>query len=349
MLDVLISFDSTGSMYPCLAEARRKISEIITRLFNEYPDLRVGIIAHGDYCDRDTTYVISEFQLSDNRADIVQFVNTVKPTNGGDGDECYELVLNRARTFGWRDEVKKIMIMVGDANPHMPGYRYHDHVNMLNWKMEARMLAVENDVTIYTVKCLNGSSTFWNEVARIGNGVKLDLHQFNNILELFSLVVYKSISNDRVEVYQQELQSAGLLNRNLASIIDSLLGKSTARVVTEHEGLREVDPTRFQMLHVDHTCAIKSFVETSGVPYKKGRGFYELTKREEVQERKEIVLRNKLTGDMFSGSAARDLVGLPYGERGNLYPKYGFDYDIFVQSTSVNRKLMPHTRFLYET
>jgi hypothetical protein len=33
---------------------------------------------------------------------------------------------------------------------------------------------------------------------------------------------------------------------------------------------------------------------------------------------------------------------------GKVHPKYGFDYDVFIQSTSANRKLIGGTRFLYE-
>ena len=50
-IDILISFDTTGSMYPCLSQVIRNISELSVKLFNEIDDLRIGLIAHGDYCD----------------------------------------------------------------------------------------------------------------------------------------------------------------------------------------------------------------------------------------------------------------------------------------------------------
>ncbi len=46
------------------------------------------------------------------------------------------------------------------------------------------------------------------------------------------------------------------------------------------------------------------------------------------------------------------MLGLPYGERGKIGPRNLTgdiqEYDVFVQSTSWNRDLMPNTRFLYE-
>ena len=102
------------------------------------------------------------------------------------------------------------------------------------------------------------------------------------------------------------------------------------------------------MLHVDITTPINDFVRATGAVFKIGRGFYELTKPELVQERKEVVLRDK-TGDMFSGEKARTMIGLPFGVRGRIRPmKKDFGYDVFIQSTSANRKLLAGTRFLYE-
>lgn len=67
-----------------------------------------------------------------------------------------------------------------------------------------------------------------------------------------------------------------------------------------------------------------------------------------VQEHKEVILRNKRTGDMFTGAEARNFVGLPFGERGKIRPKLFDDYEVYIQSTSYNRKLIPNTKFLYE-
>ena len=50
-VDVVFSFDTTGSMYACLAEVRRGVKEAISRLKKEVPGIRIAIIAHGDYCD----------------------------------------------------------------------------------------------------------------------------------------------------------------------------------------------------------------------------------------------------------------------------------------------------------
>ena len=54
--------------------------------------------------------------------------------------------------------------------------------------------------------------------------------------------------------------------------------------------------------------------------FNKGRGFYEFVKRVIIQEYKEVILQDKITGDFFSGKEARDIVGIPEG-RVTLSPK----------------------------
>ncbi len=70
-IEVVFSFDTTGSMYPCLSQTRKTIKENVNRLFKEVPNIRIGIIAHGDYCDRHSSYVTKHFDLSDNPTAMV--------------------------------------------------------------------------------------------------------------------------------------------------------------------------------------------------------------------------------------------------------------------------------------
>ena len=183
----------------------------------------------------------------------------------------------------------------------------------------------------------NDSKHFHTSLSKIWNTPLLSLHQFSDIEPLLFALTYKQDSDTRLEQYGTELESTGRLNRNLAAIIDQLLGKEVEpHVYTDYryepvrhrpisksrfsipDGLVPVDPTRFQMLHVDSNTDIKSFVENTGARFKKGMGFYELTKSETIQENKEVVLRDKVSGDMFTGKDARGLIGIPYGSRGTV-------------------------------
>lgn len=77
--------------------------------------------------------------------------------------------------------------------------------------------------------------------------------------------------------------------------------------------------------------------------YTQGSAFYQLTKPETVQAGKQLMVRDKATGNFFGGHEARNLLNLPSYEV-KIAPATHPDYDIFVQSTSWNRNLMPNTQ-----
>lgn len=83
--------------------------------------------------------------------------------------------------------------------------------------------------------------------------------------------------------------------------------------------------------------------------YRKGTGFYQLSKPEKaVQDYKIIVARNKNTGAVYGGTKQiRNLLGLPEYGTISLKPGDHGDWDLFIQSTSTNRILMPGTSALY--
>jgi hypothetical protein len=99
---------------------------------------------------------------------------------------------------------------------------------------------------------------------------------------------------------------------------------------------------------VDHDVDIKGFVQENGLTFRVGRGFYQFTRTVEVQRHKEVVLVNNATGAMWTGKAARAILGLPDDRTVSLRAGQIPGYTAFIQSTSNNRKLLAATKFLYE-
>ena len=98
----------------------------------------------------------------------------------------------------------------------------------------------------------------------------------------------------------------------------------------------------------DNEIQIRDFINAQGISYTKGKAFYQLTKREkEVQDYKKIVIKDKKAGKTYGGDAARDILGLPRYGTVPVSPGDHGGYDIYIQSTSVNRKLPAGTRVLY--
>jgi len=353
MIDIVIGFDTTGSMSPVISETRRKIKEVTTRLFTDIPDLRLGIVAFGDYCDMPKDYF--QLNLTNNKNDIIEFINKNHQTGGGDGDEYYELVIKKVREeFNWNKDAKKIFILIGDAEPHKVGYKYNNITYNIDWKEEAT-LSIEQGITIYGIQALGYKSSkyFYEEISRKTNGTKLDLAQFQHINQYLQAIIYKNTSEDLLDNYENEVKKEYAGNKLLSNMFNKL--RNRTEVISEHKyydasGLEliPVNPSRFQILHIDNTTTIKDFVTSTGAVFKTGKGFYQFTKPELIQERKEVVLRDKITGDMFTGDKARLLIGIEPGEKKKLKPTDLEKYDIFVQSTSYTRKLLSDTLFLYE-
>lgn len=91
---------------------------------------------------------------------------------------------------------------------------------------------------------------------------------------------------------------------------------------------------------------IQDFIESRGHTFAKGKSFYQLTKSETVQASKNILMREIKTGAIYGGAEAREILGLP-GADIKVKPTDFSDWDIFVQSTSNNRKLVVGTNLLY--
>ena len=129
LLDMVIAFDTTGSMASFIEAVKVYVKELIPNLLKTNPNLMISIVAFGDYCDMPSAATFGNayqvLQLTKNENDLIKFISTANNTNGGDGDEFYELVLHKIRTeTDWRKDAKKAILLIADAEPHPIGYIY---------------------------------------------------------------------------------------------------------------------------------------------------------------------------------------------------------------------------------
>jgi len=101
---------------------------------------------------------------------------------------------------------------------------------------------------------------------------------------------------------------------------------------------------QFRLLDIDETGRVDEFVERMlNRPYKLGEAYYQLMKPETIQPQKEVAILAK--SKIYKGREARTLLGLP-DHHVRVAPSNFPDYEIFVQSTSNNRKLIEGTKLL---
>ncbi len=188
-VDIVFSFDTTGSMASVIQSVRENLQEIVDRLFKDIPNLRVGMIAHGDYCDYPN--MMWKMDLSNNIGDIKSFVKNSLDTNGGDYPECYEYVLYSAtRYFDWKSNVK-ILVVIGDAPPHNNGYilpkKMVDGDNYsrkldINWREEVKKCK-ENNIIIFSCHALpdtnDESKHFYHTISKETNGYYFCLNELS--------------------------------------------------------------------------------------------------------------------------------------------------------------------------
>lgn len=353
-LDLLIVFDDTGSMSSVRKQVRQKIDELTSTLFKEVKDLRIAVFIQNDYCDAPNELMMQDF--TDSASTIKKFVHSDSPCGGGDSDECYELSLNKARSLNWKSP-NRALVIIADAEPHKVGYTYRGIRYDLDWKVECAALA-EMDVQIYSVQALgNRSATyFYEQMARITNGVKLDLSQFAHVETYIKAIAYRQSGNlDKFENSDPQFKT----NLSLKNMFQKLRGFSGDRSLEDKMEFL----SKFQVLKVDTDgeTSIRDFVEMNGCTFQKGKGYYQLIERtadgkansEEVQANKEVIFVDKSTGEVNSDTfSCRKLLGVPFGTKGKVKPLQIPDvmdkYEIFIQSNSYNRKLDPGVKFLYE-
>ena len=177
ILDMVIAFDTTGSMSAYIDAVRQEVAELIPRLFKDNEDLRLGIVAFGDYCDMNNAQDFGDayqcLMPTNNENDIIKFVRETRNTSGGDGDEFYELVIKKiVEETPWREDSTRAILLISDAEPHPLGYTYKDYVvgNQIDWRKEASK-AAEMKIKIDTVTITD--SPWYKELSKMTNGISV--------------------------------------------------------------------------------------------------------------------------------------------------------------------------------
>jgi hypothetical protein len=130
-LDVIYALDTTASMRSWIERSKKTINYISNFLYNQNIDVRFNVIGYKDVCDRKcethTSYCpisckeskwvqISGFTKYPN--EIITFLKSVSASGGGDCPEDLFGALQIVSTQPWRENAKKVVIVISDAPPH---------------------------------------------------------------------------------------------------------------------------------------------------------------------------------------------------------------------------------------
>ena len=193
-LDMVIAFDTTGSMAAYIGAVRQEVADLIPKLFKDNPDLRLGIVAFGDYCDMINSQEFGKayqyIMPTENENELVRFIKESQDTSGGDGDEFYELVLKKIiEETPWRDGSSRSILLIADAEPHRLGYSYENIIrdNQIDWREEARKAAAQM-IKIDTVTITD--APWFRELSALTNGTSVPFHTGYKTARLVEAAVY---------------------------------------------------------------------------------------------------------------------------------------------------------------
>ncbi|ESO94233.1 hypothetical protein LOTGIDRAFT_232476 [Lottia gigantea] len=217
-VEVAFSFDTTGSMYAYLDTVRQNLKQACSRLIADIPNIRISLIAHGDYCDQ-STYVIRMVDLTSDVQELVTFAKDVPSTSGGDTPECYEWVLRKSQSLDWAEDSAKALVVIGDSPPHEM-----DHTDQrIDWHDDLDVLTGMG-VKVYGVHAGGSveSKFFYQELADRSGGSYLPLKNFDVITDMFLAVCYNESDENHLEEFVQEIENTGEMTEAKREIFTSL-------------------------------------------------------------------------------------------------------------------------------
>jgi hypothetical protein len=139
-----------------------------------------------------------------------------------------------------------------------------------------------------------------------------------------------------------QLRSTGMRGTKSLFTLDQVSTKTIKGVLTP------ITNGSYTINDVTERIRIDEFVrKITGSPYIPTRAYYEMTRRVIIQHHKNVAILVEKDNELYMGDAARGLVGLPTdGSSVRVSPGTHPGYRIFIQSTSMNRILLPNSRLL---
>ncbi len=115
-LDIVLTFDSTGSMQGEIDQVKGQIRRLGSTLLKLVPKARISLCTYRDHGDQ---YVVRGLPLTNNLQQIEQYLSGIRAVGGGDSPEAvHEGIRWSIEQNSFRPRARKIILVFGDAPPH---------------------------------------------------------------------------------------------------------------------------------------------------------------------------------------------------------------------------------------
>ncbi len=182
-LDVIIAFDSTGSMGGEIAQVKRQIGRIGNTLVTLVPKARIGLCTYRDETD---SYVVKGLPLTNEIQKVQTYLDDVHAGGGGDQPEAvHEGLRWSIANNEFRPRARKVILLFGDAPPHQ---RY----KKLCLQLASDFSSQENGI-VSTVTCrMPVRIPEFVEIAQMGGGEAFLTSDERQIMQQLLVLVFGS-------------------------------------------------------------------------------------------------------------------------------------------------------------
>ncbi|HMO93828.1 MAG TPA: VWA domain-containing protein [Pirellulaceae bacterium] len=188
-LDIVITFDSTGSMEGEIRQVKGKIERMGMILFQLIPKTRISICT---YRDVDDDYIVKGLPLTSNLGEVIEYLETVSAGGGGDIPEAVDAGLAWSiQQNRFRPRARKVILLFGDAPPHQVNY---NRCLRLAAEFHENLGGIVNTVTCQSDRRLPS----FIEIAKIGGGEAFLARDEREIMTQLMILVFGSQHREKV-------------------------------------------------------------------------------------------------------------------------------------------------------
>lgn len=194
-LDIVICFDSTGSMGGEIDEVKKQITKIATTLFKLVPKSRISLVTYKDKDDGPPIIL----RLTTNLQEMQSWLKKVEAGGGGDHPEGVDEGLSWSiKQNQFRPAARKVILVFGDAPPHS-----EKDVNQESGQDRCEKLAKEfkgqSKGIVSTVTCrANKPMDEFYSIAMAGGGEAFISENQREIVEKLMVLVFGSQHKEKV-------------------------------------------------------------------------------------------------------------------------------------------------------
>lgn len=122
-LDVVFAIDATGSMKNDIEELKKNLLPELEKIFAEASEAKLGLLFYRDYGDNFNyrNLPVKVFAFTSDLNTFIKNLNSIRINGkeGGDIPEAvYEAMYASVAYYGWRADSERLVILIGDAEPH---------------------------------------------------------------------------------------------------------------------------------------------------------------------------------------------------------------------------------------